>query len=115
MQKHLRLGEMGILVDMIDPFRIKRAGSANDPVDFVSLGKQKFCEVRSILAGDSGDERLTDLHVLMSLALRGDSKWLRARSLASVIYITIRPSGRYSVGLSEEALANGKRASYPLF
>ena len=45
-----------VLVDVVDPLGIERAGPALDAVDEVAFVKQKFGQVRAVLAGDAGDE-----------------------------------------------------------
>jgi hypothetical protein len=55
MQKKAAPGIMGVGIDMIDSIRIEGAGSSNEAVNFVILGKQKFREIRTILACDSCD------------------------------------------------------------
>src|SRR5260370_19293136 len=56
MQEQLRSRVIGVLINVIDARSIKRAGAPDDPVNFVSFGKQQFRQVRSILARYSGDE-----------------------------------------------------------
>jgi len=48
--------DVGILVEVVDPRRIERAGAADDAVDFVAFGKKKVGQIGSVLSGDSGDE-----------------------------------------------------------
>ena len=43
------------MVQMLDPLEILGARTADHAVDFVILPQQKFRQVGSILAGDSGD------------------------------------------------------------
>ena len=45
---------MGILVKMIDSFRIERRRAPFDAVDFVTLREKKFREIRAILSRDPG-------------------------------------------------------------
>ena len=47
---------MDVPEDVVDPVRVEGAGPADQSVDFIALGKEKFCQVRSVLAGDAGDE-----------------------------------------------------------
>ena len=42
MKKEASRGGMGVLVDMIDPFRIQRGGAAFQAVDFVAFVEKEF-------------------------------------------------------------------------
>ena len=46
-----------VLVDVIHPLRVERAGAALDAVHDVAFFQQKFGQVRAVLARDAGDER----------------------------------------------------------
>jgi hypothetical protein len=48
-----------VFVNMVEPPGIERAGATDEAVDFVSFGKEKLGEVRTVLAGDAGDESLS--------------------------------------------------------
>jgi hypothetical protein len=48
--------QMQFMEDMIDPAGVKTARAPDDPVDFVSLGKQEFREITSVLPGDPGNQ-----------------------------------------------------------
>jgi hypothetical protein len=56
-QKKIAILGMGILVDVIHTGGIEERRTALDAVNFVSLFKQKFREVRAILAGNACNER----------------------------------------------------------
>ncbi len=56
MKKELLAADLRVIVEMVDPAGIERAASADYPMDFVTFFKQKFSEIRSVLAGDAGDE-----------------------------------------------------------
>src|SRR5262249_26684495 len=64
--KILRTGGPGggacVLEQMVDAGPIQRAGAAHEPVDFVSLLEEKLRQVRAVLPGDPGDERLPGGH-----------------------------------------------------
>jgi hypothetical protein len=47
---------MGVGVDMIQTGGVESAGPSDQPVDFITLGQQKFSEVGAILARNAGDE-----------------------------------------------------------
>jgi hypothetical protein len=55
MQVHLNVFLMRILVEMVDPLGIEHGTSSLDPVNNVAFLQQQFCEVSSVLAGDTGD------------------------------------------------------------
>lgn len=48
---------MRVLIDVVDASRVEAGGASNCPVDFVALVEKEFGEVRSILSGDSEDQR----------------------------------------------------------
>jgi len=54
---------MRILIEMIDPLGILTTGTAFYTVYFVTFFKQKFGQIRSILAGNSGYKR--NLHWML--------------------------------------------------
>ncbi len=53
-----RLRLVRIAVEVVDPPGVERAGAADQPVDLVALLQEKLGEVRAVLAGDPGDQRL---------------------------------------------------------
>jgi hypothetical protein len=58
MEEELDSGLVRIAIKMVDPSGVEGRGAADDAVDFISFGKQQFRQVRAVLAGDAGDERL---------------------------------------------------------
>ena len=58
---------MWILIDVIDASRIERTRPADDAVNFIALREKKFGQVRSVLAGDAGDERFLYLYLVVKL------------------------------------------------
>jgi hypothetical protein len=48
--------DVGVLVDPIEPLGVERAGTADHAVDLVALFEQQLRQVRTVLAGDAGDE-----------------------------------------------------------
>src|SRR5204863_9430289 len=50
--------ELDVAEDVVDPGRVERARAPDHPVDLVVLLEQDLREVRAVLAGDAGDERL---------------------------------------------------------
>jgi hypothetical protein len=46
---------MGVFIDMIYPAGIKGTGPPDKTMDFVSFGKQKLYQIRTILTGNTGD------------------------------------------------------------
>ena len=65
-----RIGEVGVVqeeagialvrihVQVVDPLRVELAGATDQPVDLVALLQEELGEVRAVLAGDAGDQRL---------------------------------------------------------
>jgi hypothetical protein len=55
---------------MVDPVGVEDRGSADDTVNFVTLVQEKLSQVRTVLAGDAGDQRaahaILDLRVLQA-------------------------------------------------
>ena len=49
---------VGVDIEVVDSMGIERRRSPDHAMDVVSLVEQELCEVRPILAGDPGDERL---------------------------------------------------------
>jgi len=47
-----------ILVKMIYPARVERAGTPYDAVHLIAPGQQKFGKIAAVLSGDSGYKRL---------------------------------------------------------
>ena len=56
MEKEMGSKIMGVLIEMVNSVGIKGAGSTNDPVHFVPFGKEKLCQIRTVLTGDAGDQ-----------------------------------------------------------
>src|SRR5262249_46667596 len=50
--------QVNAIEDLLDAPVIRRAGAADDRVDLVALVRPELREVRAVLAGDAGDERL---------------------------------------------------------
>ena len=50
------LGDVGVLVDVIDALGVEQRGAALDAVDNVAFFEEEFGEVGAILAGDASDE-----------------------------------------------------------
>jgi len=44
-------------INPIEPRRVERGGAPDDPVHLIPLLEQQLGEVRTILAGDTGDQR----------------------------------------------------------
>ena len=53
------VGDVQVLVDVHDAAGVERRRAADDAVDLVALLEQKLGEVRTVLAGDAGDQRLS--------------------------------------------------------
>ena len=58
----LRVGIVGVLVDVVDTSGIEERGAALDAVDLVAFGEEEFGKIGSVLAGDSCNEGF--LHAL---------------------------------------------------
>jgi len=52
----LYAAHMGVMVELVDAVRIKKAGSAYDAVNLVSLLQQETDEIGTVLSGYAGDE-----------------------------------------------------------
>ena len=50
------IGDMWILVNLIDPACVEGAGPADDPEDFIAFGEEELCQIGAVLARDAGDE-----------------------------------------------------------
>lgn len=50
--------DVGVAVEVIDPAGVERRSTANDTMDFISLGKQQLRQVRAILSCYAGDKGL---------------------------------------------------------
>jgi hypothetical protein len=48
---------VGIDIDVIDPMRVERARTPDDPVDLIAFAEQQFSEIRAVLAGNTSDKR----------------------------------------------------------
>ena len=46
---------MRVLIDVIDAVGVKRGGTADEPVDLVSLGEKQLGKIRAILPSDACD------------------------------------------------------------
>ena len=67
-----------VLVDVVDALGVEGGGAADDAVDLVPLREQELDQVRSVLAGDAGDQCLG--HALSP----GASCWPRLRGQENV-------------------------------
>src|SRR5690242_19519839 len=57
MQKHPRTFQLRVRINRVDASAVKRARAADQAVNFVAFREQKLREIRTVLAGDPGDER----------------------------------------------------------
>jgi hypothetical protein len=48
-------GLVGVLIDVVDAAGVEGRTAADDAVDSVAFGEEKFAEVGAVLAGDAGD------------------------------------------------------------
>jgi hypothetical protein len=55
MQNEAAVTVVWILIEVIDPIRVKQGTAALYSMDFVSLREQQLGKIRSILPGDTGD------------------------------------------------------------
>ena len=101
MQAQPVVGDVRVLVDVVEPLGVERARAADDAVDLVALGEQQLGQVRAVLAGDAGDERA--LHRLRSPSdvLRSTRRSRRCRRSNEVR------------GLEAEALARARDVEAP--
>ena len=56
MQFEIGVFDVRILVDVVHPLGVERAGPALNAVNDVALFQQKLGKVRAVLAGDAGDK-----------------------------------------------------------
>ena len=56
MQDEIPVGQVWVLVDMVNSVGIERRGASLDAVNLVSFAKQEFCQVGPVLTGNAGDE-----------------------------------------------------------
>ena len=56
MVKKYTLIHNSVIPEMVYPSGIKRTASADDAMNFVAFFKKQFCQVRTVLAGNAGDE-----------------------------------------------------------
>jgi hypothetical protein len=56
MKEELGSRLIGIFVDVVNSLSMKSAGATDDAVYFITLGEQKFREVRAVLARDTGND-----------------------------------------------------------
>ena len=55
-QLELGVGDVGILINIVDALGVERGGAPLDAVDDIAFFQQEFGKVGAILAGDAGDE-----------------------------------------------------------
>lgn len=56
MEKELHTMDVGVAVQVINPTGVERTCSPDDAVNFIALAKKQFGKVRTVLAGNPGDE-----------------------------------------------------------
>src|SRR5580700_102691 len=56
-EKKARLGIVRVIVNVIQPLRIKRAGPTDHPMHLISQREQIFGEIRTVLACDASNQR----------------------------------------------------------
>jgi len=56
MEKETDVGEMWVLIEVVDATAVQTARAADEAADLVAFGKKEFGQVRAVLAGDAGDE-----------------------------------------------------------
>jgi len=57
MQDEIAPGLMRILVEMVDPLGVEGRSAPLQAVNFISFREKEFRQVRSVLPGNSGDQR----------------------------------------------------------
>jgi hypothetical protein len=58
MQRQLGAALVRVMVQVVDPVGIEQARPADDAVDLVAFAQQEFGQIRTVLPGDPGDQRL---------------------------------------------------------
>jgi hypothetical protein len=61
-QLEARVFHVRVLVDVVDPAGVERAGAPLDAVHDVALLQQQFRQIRAVLAGDATGGDLLDAH-----------------------------------------------------
>jgi hypothetical protein len=56
MQDESGIGNVRILIEMIDPVGVEQRGAPLNAVNDVALRQQEFSEISSILPGDTGNQ-----------------------------------------------------------
>jgi hypothetical protein len=68
-QVEFRVRRVRILIDMVHTLGVERRGTTFNTVYFITFFQQQFCQVRTILPGNAGDE--SDFrHVYFSLLMK---------------------------------------------
>ena len=70
-EEEARVGLVRIHVEVVDPLGVELARAADEAVDLVALLEEELGEVRAVLAGDAGDQRLPDAGTLGAHAAAG--------------------------------------------
>jgi len=55
MKEKAGIREVGVLVEVVDAFGVKCAGTADKSVDFVAFVEEEFGKIGAVLAGYAGD------------------------------------------------------------
>ena len=55
-QHEIAVGDVRVLVQVVDAVGVEQRGAALDAVDHVALFQQEFGKIGAVLAGDAGDE-----------------------------------------------------------
>ena len=89
MQKQPGAGLVRILVEVLDPLGVERAGPADQAVDLVALGQQEFGQIGAILSGDAGNQRPS---WIIMIPLNGHRGRRGVAWFADVVPCVARPS-----------------------
>jgi len=55
---------IGVLIDVVNPLRVKGTGAANDSMNFIAFGKEQFGKIRAVLPRNACDECALHAHDL---------------------------------------------------
>src|SRR5207245_8768787 len=55
-ETQMGVGDMWILINLVNPTRVERAGPADNPEDLIAFGEEEFCQIGAVLARDAGDQ-----------------------------------------------------------
>src|SRR5450759_424105 len=92
-QDKVAVGDVRILVEMVNPVRVEERGTALDAMHLVALFEQEFGKVGTVLTGNPGDQSFLH-HYLLGFVLC--AMFFNRSNCAATIFLTI--SSKLTVG-----------------